>query len=133
MNDSMRINPIGVIRSPLKDPNDAPMQGSEAGIEGKLVVDERYRDAFLGLQAGQKVMILYWMHLAERDRLQVHPRGDRSRPLRGVFSTRSQHRPNPIAMAVVEILDIEGATLAVRGLDAIDGTPLLDIKSDLKR
>ena len=133
MDDNMRINPIGVIRSPLKDPNEAPMQGSEAGVEGRLVVDECYRDGFLGLEPGQRIMILYWMHQAERDRLQVHPRGDRSRPLRGVFSTRSQNRPNPIATAIVEILAIEETTLVVRGLDAIDGTPLLDIKSDLTR
>jgi L-fuculose-phosphate aldolase len=129
MDENMRISPIGVIRSPLTDPGDAPKQGSEAAIEGKLVVDESYRDGLLGLQPGQKAVILYWMHQAERDRLQVNPRGDLSRPLRGVFSTRSQHRPNPIAIATVEVLDIDGTTLLVRGLDAVDGTPLLDIKS----
>ena len=131
MDNDLRVKPIGVIRSPLKDPSDAPSQGSEADIAGKLIVDECYRDAFLGLQRGQKIVILYWMHQAERDRLQVHPRGDRSRPLKGVFATRSPHRPNPIAMAVVEVLEVDGVNLVVRGLDAIDGTPLLDIKIDL--
>ncbi len=125
------LEPIGIIRSPLTSRSDAPRQGCESGVEGKLVVDERYREAFLGLAPGQKVVILYWLHLAKRDCLQVHPRGDMSRPMRGVFSTRSPDRPNPIGIECVEILDIEGTTLTVRGLDAVDGTPLIDIKCDL--
>ena len=75
------------------------------------------------------MLILYWLDRADRSRLQVHPRGDRSRPLRGVFATRSPHRPNPIAVATVEILEVRGTRFRVRGLDALDGTPLLDIKS----
>ena len=122
------IKPIGFIRSALNDPKDAPRQGSESSVMGELVVDEAYREAFLGLKVGQKIVILYWMHLAERDMLQVHPRHDLSRPLRGVFSTRSPQRPNPIALDTVEIVEIHGMVLKVRGLDAVDGTPLLDIK-----
>lgn len=124
----MVIRPIGVIRSTITEPHQAPRQGGEASLTGELVVDEAYKDAFLGLKVGQKIVILYWMHLAERDMLQVHPRHDLSRPLRGVFSTRSPQRPNPIALDTVEIISIDGTRLLVRGLDAVDGTPLLDIK-----
>ncbi|MCE5336310.1 MAG: tRNA (N6-threonylcarbamoyladenosine(37)-N6)-methyltransferase TrmO [Desulfobacteraceae bacterium] len=122
------LRPIGFIRSPFAEREQAPRQGSEAAAEGELVVDEAYSDAFLGLKPGQKIVILYWMHLAERDVLQVHPRHDLSRPLRGVFSTRSPDRPNPISLDTVEIVRIVGTTLHVTGIDALDGTPLLDIK-----
>lgn len=130
MTDTIEVRPIGVIRSPLVHLEDAPKQGAEAAIEGKLVIDERYREAFLGLKPGQFVVILYWMSLAERDRLQVHPRGDRTRPMKGVFATRAPHRPNPIGIERVEITSIEGTVISVRGLDALDGTPLIDIKCD---
>ena len=122
------LKPIGVIRSPITDPDKAPQQGSESAVSGKLVVDEQYRDALLGLESGRKIVIVYWMHLAERDILQVHPRRDLSRPLRGVFSTRSPQRPNPVSIDTVEITGIEGTVIDVTGLDAVDGTPLLDIK-----
>lgn len=122
------LRPIGYIRSPLAEREQAPRQGSEASVTGELVVDEMYREAFAGLKPGQKIVILYWMHLAERDILQVHPRHDLSRPLRGVFSTRSPDRPNPISVDTVEIARIEDTVLHVIGLDALDGTPLLDIK-----
>ena len=122
------LKPIGIIRSTIADRDKAPRLGSESAVSGKLIVDERYRDALFGLEKGCKIVILYWMHLAERDMLQVHPRGDRSRPLRGVFSTRSPQRPNPISLDTVEITGIEGAVIDVIGLDAVDGTPLLDIK-----
>ncbi|MGA3113759.1 MAG: tRNA (N6-threonylcarbamoyladenosine(37)-N6)-methyltransferase TrmO [Syntrophobacteraceae bacterium] len=124
----MVLKPIGIIRTPITDADKAPRQGSESAVSGKLIVDEQYRDALLGLQKGWKIVILYWMHLAERDMLQVHPRGDRTRPLRGVFSTRSPQRPNPVSLDTVEITGIEGTVIDVIGLDAVDGTPLLDIK-----
>lgn len=111
--------------------SEAPRQGKYGSVVGKLIVHEQYRDAFIGLQTGQKVLILYWMHLAERDRLQVHPGRDHSKPLKGVFATRSPHRPNPIAVETVDVIEIEGTTLTVSGLDALDGTPLLDIKCDI--
>jgi len=124
----MVLKPIGIIRTPITDADKAPRQGSESAVSGKLIVDEQYRDALLGLQKGWKIVILYWMHLAERDMLQVHPRGDRTRPLRGVFSTRSPQRPNPVSLDTVEITGIKGTVIDVIGLDAVDGTPLLDIK-----
>ncbi len=122
------LKPIGVIRSPVTDPGKAPKQGSESSVRGKLVVDEQYASAMLGLKKGGKIVILYWMHLAGRNVLQVHPRHDLTRPLRGVFSTRSPERPNPISIDTVEITGIEGTVIEVEGLDAVDGTPLLDIK-----
>jgi len=131
MGESIVLEPIGIIRTPFHSTDEAPHLGSEAGIEGELVVDPRYRDAMFGLEAGRKVLILYWLHLADRGRLQVHPRGDRTRPLRGVFSTRSPHRPNPIGADLVEILEIRGTTIRVKGLDALDGTLLLDIKKEV--
>jgi tRNA-Thr(GGU) m(6)t(6)A37 methyltransferase TsaA len=128
MNREIVIKPIGFIRSPITDLDKAPRLGSEDSIMGDLVVGAEYQDAFLGLEPGQKIVILYWMHLAERDMFQVHPRKDYSRPKRGVFSTRSPQRPNPIAIDTVEIIEIKGTVLKVRGLDAMDGTLLLDIK-----
>jgi len=122
------LKPIGTIRSPIADPGKAPRHGSESSISGKLIVDEQYREALLGLEKGWKIVILYWMHLAERDILQVHPKHDYTRPLRGVFTTRSPQRPNPIALDTVEVTGIEGTVIDVVGLDAVDGTPLLDIK-----
>jgi tRNA-Thr(GGU) m(6)t(6)A37 methyltransferase TsaA len=123
------IRPIGYIKSPISSREEAPCMGSEAFVSGELVVDEIYRDAFLGLEPGMKIMILYWMNIAGRDVLQVHPRRDASRPLRGVFATRSPDRPNPIAVDTVEILEIHDTIIRVCGLDALNGTPLLDIKS----
>jgi tRNA-Thr(GGU) m(6)t(6)A37 methyltransferase TsaA len=122
------MKPIGVIRSPITEPHDGPRRGNEARIGGKLIVDEEYKDALFGMETGRMIVILYWMHLAERDLLQVHPRGDRSRPLRGVFTTRSPHRPNPVSIETVEVTGVDGTTIDVIGLDAVDGTPLLDIK-----
>ncbi len=122
------LKPIGIIRTPISGPGKGPRQGSESAVSGKLIVDEQYRHALLGLEKGWKIVILYWMHLAERDILQVHPRGDRTRPLRGVFSTRSPQRPNPVSLDTVEITGIEGTVIDVIGLDAVDGTFLLDIK-----
>lgn len=125
------LKPIGVIRSPISDPGTGPRLGSESSVSGKLIVDMHYEDALLGMEKGMKIVILYWMHLAERDMLQVHPRGDRTRPMRGVFTTRSPQRPNPIAVDIVEVTGVLGTVIDVVGLDAIDGTPLLDIKCEV--
>jgi L-fuculose-phosphate aldolase len=122
------LRPIGVIRSPITRPGEGPKQGSEALVKGKLIIDEQYRDALIGMEKGDKIVILYWMHLAERDMLQVHPRGDRSRPKRGVFTTRSPERPNPVSVDTVEVIEVRDVVIDVVGLDAIDCTPLLDIK-----
>ena len=94
-----------------------------------IVVDARYADGLLGLEPGGDILVLCHLDRADLDVLQVHPRGDTSRPLRGVFATRSPARPNPISVTSARILDIEETTLSVIGLDVLDGTPVLDIKA----
>ena len=139
------VRPIGVVRSALKDPADAPKQGALTGQEAEIVVDPAYLPALDGLERrvasagnavlgdsahrkGGKIIVICWMHLADRERLKVHPRDQEDRPERGVFSTRSPHRPNPVSLHTVTLLSIEGNVLRVRGMDAIDGTPVVDIK-----
>ena len=139
------VRPIGVVRSALKDPADAPKQGALTGQEAEIVVDLAYLPALDGLErrvapAGEavsgdsphrksgKIIVLCWLHGADRGRLRVHPRDQEELPERGVFSTRSPHRPNPVSLHTVTLLSIEGNVLRVRGMDAIDGTPVVDIK-----
>ena len=139
------VRPIGVIRSSLTDPADAPKQGALTGQEAEVVVDPAYLPALDGLEGrvaptgesafgvsphrkSGKIIVMCWMHGADRDRLKVHPRDQEDRPERGVFSTRSPHRPNPLSLHTVTLLSIEGNVLRVRGMDAIDGTPVVDIK-----
>ena len=122
------VRPIGVVRSDLKDPADAPKQGALTEQEAEVVVDPEYLPALDGLGKGGKVIVICWMHGADRDRLKVHPRDQGDRPERGVFSTRSPHRPNPLSLHTVALLGIDGNVLRVRGMDAIDGTPVVDIK-----
>jgi len=139
------VRPIGVVRSVLKDPADAPKQGALTGQEAEIVVDPAYLPALDGLErrvapAGDavfddsahrkdgKIVVICWMHFAARDRLKVHPRDQEELPERGVFSTRSPHRPNPVSLHTVTLLSVEGNVLRVRGMDAIDGTPVVDIK-----
>jgi len=124
------VRPIGVVRSALKDAADAPKQGALTGQEAEIVVDPAYLPALDGLdRARGKIIVMCWMHRAERSRRKVHPRGQEDRPERGVFSTRSPHRPNPISLHTVTLLSIDRNVLRVRGMDAIDGTPVVDIKS----
>ena len=122
------VRPIGVVRSQLKDPADAPKQGALTDQEAEIVVDPAYVAALDGLGGRGKIIVICWMHGAERDRLTVHPRGQEERPERGVFSTRSPHRPNPLSLHTVTLLSVVGNVLHVRGMDAIDGTPVVDIK-----
>ena len=124
------VRPIGAVRSALKDPADAPKQGALTGQEAEIVVDPAYLPAMEGLDCGRgKIIVMCWMHRADRRRLKVHPQGREELPERGVFSTRSPHRPNPVSLHTVTLLSIEGNVLRVRGMDAIDGTPVVDIKS----
>ena len=123
------VRPIGFIRSVLKYPADAPKQGALTGQEAEIVVDPAYLPALEGLDRGRgKIIVICWMHFADRGRLKVHPQGQEEQPERGVFSTRSPHRPNPVSLHTVTLLSIEGNVLRVRGMDAIDGTPVVDIK-----
>lgn len=124
------VEPIGFIHSGLTDPEQAPLQGSEGAPEAWLELRPPYAPALLGIAAGDELFLLTWLHRARRDVLQVHPRGDPARPLRGVFSTRSQDRPNPIGLHRVTVLEVRAPErrLRVTPLEAIDGTPIVDIK-----
>src|SRR6185503_1431455 len=93
-----------------------------------LVFEPAVVDALDGIRAGAEILLLTWLDRASRDVLRVHPRGDQSRAQQGVFSTRSQHRPNPIGLHRVEVASIEGNRVLVRGLEAVDGTPIVDVK-----
>jgi tRNA-Thr(GGU) m(6)t(6)A37 methyltransferase TsaA len=120
--------PLGTVRSPLEDPATAPKQGDEGAPDAWLVLEPSLVAGIDGIGAGDQVLILTWLDRASRDVLAVHPRGDRSRPAQGVFSTRSPDRPNPIGLHRVEVAEIDGNRLRVHGLEALDGTPILDLK-----
>jgi tRNA-Thr(GGU) m(6)t(6)A37 methyltransferase TsaA len=125
------LTPVGTVSSPLKDPERAPRQGDEGAPEARIMIEPTAAPAMVGLSVGDRVVLLTWLHLASRDVVTVHPRGDRSRPATGVFATRSQDRPNPIGLHEVEVLEVCDDHLVVGGLEAVDGTPVLDIKSAL--
>jgi tRNA-Thr(GGU) m(6)t(6)A37 methyltransferase TsaA len=120
--------PIGVVESPLTDLKAAPRQGDEGAPEAVLVLDEGVAAGLEGLAPGDHVLVLTWLDRADRGVLRVHPRSDRTRPATGVFATRSPDRPNPIGLHRVEVLSVDGTRLRVRDLEAIDGTPILDLK-----
>jgi tRNA-Thr(GGU) m(6)t(6)A37 methyltransferase TsaA len=122
------IHPIGWVESPLVDPDAAPLQGDEGTPDAWLVLTPTMRPAMQDLAIGAEVIVLTWLDRADRDALVVHPRGDRSRPPRGVFSTRSQDRPNPIGLHPVRVITIEDTRIRVSNLEAVDGTPVVDIK-----
>lgn len=122
------MTPVGRVVSALTDREAAPRQGDEGAPDAWLVFEPAYADALDGLAAGDEVLVLTWLHLASRDVLRVHPRGDTARPLAGVFSTRSPDRPNPIGLHRVSVAAVEPGRLRVRGLEAVDGTPVLDVK-----
>ena len=130
---SYRVEPIGVIRSTLVDRKGAPRQGYEGAPEAWLELTPQVAPGLVGIAVGDDVIVLTWLHQAKRDVLQVHPRDDPANPLQGVFTTRSADRPNPIGLHEVEILAVDGARLGVRGLEAVDGTPVLDLKPVLGR
>jgi tRNA-Thr(GGU) m(6)t(6)A37 methyltransferase TsaA len=119
---------IGRVVSPLLARDGAPRQGDEGAPEAVLVFVDDVVAGLRTLRPGDEVIILTWLHEASRDVLEVHPRGDRDRPLEGVFSTRSPDRPNPIGLHRVTIRSIDGPRVEVSGLEAIDGTPIVDLK-----
>lgn len=126
-NDYM-IEPLGVIRSTLVSLADAPRQGDEGGYEAWLELTPQAAPGLKGINVGDELLVLTWLHLAQRDVLQVHPRSDLARPLTGVFATRSPDRPNPIGLHRVSVLEIDGHRVKVAPLEAVDGTPIVDIK-----
>jgi tRNA-Thr(GGU) m(6)t(6)A37 methyltransferase TsaA len=127
------LTPIGTVESPLADPAAAPKQGEEGAPDARLLLDPALVEGLGGIGPGDRVLVLTWLHLARRDVLRVHPRDDPANPLQGVFATRSADRPNPIGLHEVEVLAVEGPALQVRGLEAVDGTPVLDVKPLLRR
>jgi tRNA-Thr(GGU) m(6)t(6)A37 methyltransferase TsaA len=123
---------IGTVESSLTDQATAPKQGDEGAPDAALVIDARFADALEGVAAGDELIVLTWLDRARRDVLQVHPRDDPANPVQGVFNTRSQDRPNPIGVHPVTVLAIEGTRLRVRPLEALDGTPVVDLKPVLR-
>jgi tRNA-Thr(GGU) m(6)t(6)A37 methyltransferase TsaA len=132
MDENPTLTVIGHVESPLTDPALAPKQGSEGSPEAWLVFRESVREALADLKAGESVIVLTWLDRADRAVLRVHPRDDPSRPLTGVFRTRSADRPNPIGLHRVRILSIDGLRFRVRDLEALDGTPIIDVKPVLE-
>jgi tRNA-Thr(GGU) m(6)t(6)A37 methyltransferase TsaA len=122
------LRPIGWVESPLTNRDEAPMQGDEGAPDAWLVFEPAVSEGARDLRAGTEVIVLTWLDRADRDVLAVHPRGDPTRPRTGVFSTRSPDRPNPIGLHRVEIATVEGLRMRVRNLEALDRTPILDVK-----
>ncbi len=124
------IQPIGIVRSCLREVGDAPNQAFEGAPEALLEIDPAYARALHRVTPGQDLILLTWLHLADRSVLETHPRADPNIPLTGVFATRSSERPNPIGLHRVTVSAIESPTLLrVLALEAIDGTPILDLKA----
>ena len=122
------VTAIGQVESPLTDPASAPKQGDEGAPDAWVSFEPSVLEALDGLSEGDEVILLTWLDRARRDVLRVHPRGDVSREPLGVFATRSPDRPNPIGLHRVEIVSIDGPRVRVRNLEAVDGTPVLDVK-----
>jgi tRNA-Thr(GGU) m(6)t(6)A37 methyltransferase TsaA len=127
------VRPIGEVESPLTVPASAPKQGDEGAPDAWLVLDPAVLEGLQGIRPGDQVILLTWLDRARRDVLRVHPRDDVANPLQGVFNTRSADRPNPIGLHQVEIASIDGRRIRVRNLEAVDGTPVVDIKPVLRR
>jgi tRNA-Thr(GGU) m(6)t(6)A37 methyltransferase TsaA len=127
-NNKYSLYPIGFIHSPLKHREEAPRQGSEGAPDAWLELNPMVAEGLDGIAVGDKIIVITWFHLARRDILKLHPRDDETIPLTGVFATRSPDRPNPLGLHPVMILEIDGHRLKVGPLEAIDGTPVVDIK-----
>jgi tRNA-Thr(GGU) m(6)t(6)A37 methyltransferase TsaA len=122
------IRPIGHVDSPLTSTADAPRQGDEGAPPAYLILDSEVHAGLDGMAVGDEIIVLTWLHEADRRVLTVHPRGDLTRAKQGVFSTRAPSRPNPIGLHRVRVLSLDGIRIQVSGLEAIDGTPIVDLK-----
>ncbi|MDX6669124.1 MAG: hypothetical protein QOK04_2504 [Solirubrobacteraceae bacterium] len=122
------LQPVGRVESPLLDRATAPLQGDEGAPDAWLVFDAAVAEGLRDLHPGSEIIVLTWLHQARREVLSVHPRGNPMNLEQGVFSTRSPDRPNPIGLHRVSIVAIDANRIRVRDLEAIDGTPILDVK-----
>lgn len=122
----VELEPIGTVRTPIERTEDAPRQGTNDSIEGTIEIDEGYEPGLAGIEPGDSVLVIWFADSADRSLLRLDRREER-----GVFASRSPARPNPIALTVVEVLAVEGPSIAVRGVDMLDGTPILDLKVPL--
>ncbi len=127
------LHPIGFLHSPLKELSEAPMQGREGAPDAWLEVNEEVAEGLDRIEQGDELILITWLHRAQRDTLKVHPRDDQSLPLTGVFATRSPDRPNPLGLHRVTVLEIAGNRVKVGPIEAIDGTPVVDIKPVLRQ
>lgn len=126
--ESGELRTIGRVFSPLSDRATAPKQGDEGAPEATIELAAEFAAGLEGIASGDELLVLTWLDRADREILSVHPRGDASRPQAGVFATRSPDRPNPIGLHRVEVVEIDGTRLRVERLEALDGTPVLDLK-----
>jgi len=122
------ITPVGYVRSSLTNRKNAPRQGSEGAPEAWIELLSEFSDGLLGMESGAEIWVFTWLHQARRETLQVYPRGDRANLLTGVFFTRSPDRPNPIGLHRTTIVEVDGKQIKVANIEAIDGTPIVDIK-----
>ena len=126
------VRPVGWVESSLVDRRVAPKQGDQGAPDAWLVFEEGFRAGLSELKVGMQILVFTWLHQARRDILRVHPQDDPANPETGVFATRSADRPNPIGLHRVEILKVRGTRLRVSQLEAVDGTPILDVKPVLR-
>ena len=133
MADEYAVRSVGVVRSRLVDRDDAPRQPDEGAPEAEIVLDDDVVPALGGIEVGDRLEVLTWLHLADRSTLTTYPRDDVSRPLTGVFATRSSDRPNPIGLHTVTVTAVDGNVVRVARLEAVDGTPVIDVKPALGR
>ena len=126
--DTMQLRPIGTLSSALKELDAAPRQGVEGAPDAWLEVQLWAAEALRGIAPGDEILVLTWFHLADRNVLQTHPRNDPRNPMTGVFATRSPDRPNPIGLHPVTVRSIEGLRVRIGPIEAIDGTPVIDLK-----
>jgi tRNA-Thr(GGU) m(6)t(6)A37 methyltransferase TsaA len=124
----MQLRQVGIIRSELMSRKNAPRQGPEGAPDAWLEIEPQFANALHRVAAGDELIVITWLHQGDRSTLQVHPRGDQTNPLTGVFATRSPDRPNPLGLHTVTVREIKGNRLRIGPIEAIDGTPVVDIK-----
>lgn len=123
----IELEPIGIVHTPIETSDDAPRQGRNESIQGTIEVDDAYEPGLAGIEAGDSLLVIWFADRADRSLLRL----DREKA-RGVFASRSPARPNPIALTTVDVISVDGTTIAVRGVDMLDGTPVLDLKVPLQ-